>query len=135
MTDTAKPTSFSLELSAELQKEIAEYANLIPLEPISAELIDVYTKTGLTPRQLLEQRDELLNAVEGFIKSFHHSVITDDLEQFPAMAAGIAAMNKARGIPEGCTRTFICEHPNWPNGIWEIDPVSALAKCGKVGVK
>ncbi len=91
----------------------------------------VYTKTGLTPRQLLEQRDELLNAVEGFIKSFHHSVITDDLEQFPAMAAGISAMNKARGIPEGCIRTFICEHPNWPNGIWQIRPVSSFAKCEK----
>jgi len=100
-----------------------------------AEAGTVYHETNLTPRQLLEQRNELLNAVEGFIKSFHHSVITDDLEQFPAMAAGIAAMNKARGIPEGCTHTFICEHPNWPNGIWEIDPVSALAKCGKVGVK
>jgi len=93
-----------------------------------AEAGTVYHETNLTPRQLLEQRDELLNAVEGFIKSFHHSVITDDLEQFPAMAAGIAAMNKARGIPKGCTRTFICEHPNWPNGIWEIDPVSALAQ-------
>lgn len=64
MTDTAKPTSFSLELSAELQKEIAEYANLIPLEPISAELIDVYTKTGLTPRQLLEQRDDAINRLQ-----------------------------------------------------------------------
>lgn len=61
MTDTAKPTLFSLKLSAELQKEIAELnANLIPLEPISAELIEVYTKTGLTPRELLEQRDQAI---------------------------------------------------------------------------
>jgi hypothetical protein len=110
MTDTAKPT---------------------PWDKVTDETLAVFQEAGLTPRQLLEQRDELLNAVEGFIKSFHHSVITDDLEQFPAMAAGIAAMNKARGIPEGCTRTFICEHPNWPNGIWQIRPVSSFAKCEK----
>jgi hypothetical protein len=122
MTDTAKPQ---------------KYSKVMPIE-VEHEAEDVWQSTSLTPRQLLEltkeiaaQRDELLNVVEGFIKSFHHSVIMDDPEQFPAMAAGIAAMNKAREIPEGYTRIFVCDHPNWPDGIWQIRPIPSFAKCEK----
>ncbi len=77
MTDTAKP--FSLKPTPELQKEIDTLnANLIPLESISAEVIAVLKQTGFTPRQLLEQRNKLINLLEEFMLSDMDHPLFDD---------------------------------------------------------
>ena len=88
MTDTAKPQ---------------KYSKVMPIE-VEHEAEDVWQSTGLTPRQLLEQRNELRDALF-------------------ALQMAFIKINGCFPLP-------------YSSGHQEMTQAqSALAKCGKVGVK
>jgi hypothetical protein len=94
MTDTAKPQ---------------KYSKVMPIE-VEHEAEDVWQSTGLTPRQLLEQRDELSDALQAAQNALTKCARpTDDDLKMSSRDAWILCVEA------------------------EAKSRAALAKCGKVG--
>lgn len=92
MTDTTKPQ---------------KYSKVMPIE-VEHEAEDVWQSTGLTPRQLLEQRDELVEFITQ-LKNY----CDEEVRELDEYAEDVASRNTIESIQDDLNVMFI--------------------KCGKVG--
>lgn len=102
MTDTAKP-NFIGQIWPE---------NSRARQAVLLEVHAVFAETGLTPRQLLEQRDELMRVIEGQAASLRHERCAD-------------------WFPEGANNAALHMSDVMSSVADELE--ATLSKCGKVG--